>query len=304
MTSYKRIAIVYLVLFGAMVVWALSFLVTKEVVRTVPVFALLFMRFALATALLGAVGMFGERLRVARRELPVLAGLSLLSPIGYFLFETFGVSRTQPSHAAVIIAAIPAAVFLIAALRGQERPTLRRGLGVAIAYGGVVLVIMAGRSEVGASLSGDLLVLGAVLCAALRTALVVDVLKRITPLQLTFYQFLFSLFLFGPLAATDGFAWLSQATVGVVSGVLFLGVFCSAGAYIAMHYALVHLSATQVAVSANSIPLITLFAEFLLLGTALSSLKLVGTLVTIAGVILTQLDRRQMGAFVEGIEEG
>jgi drug/metabolite transporter (DMT)-like permease len=304
MNHGKKTAVVYLVLLAAMLIWGLSFLAIKDVVETVPVFTLLFLRFSVASIILGIIAGFRRAIILPRRDLLTLAGLSLLSPIGYFLFETFGISYTQPSHVSVIIAAIPTVVFLIALFRRQERATWKKRLGIAVAYVGIFLLVLSGRSETGTSLIGDLLILGAVLCAATRTVLIKDVLKRVTPLQLTFYQFLFSLFLFGPLAATDGLHWLTQITPKITLEILFLGLLCSAGAFLAMHYALTYLSATQVAASTNFIPIITLFAEILLMGTRLSLAKGLGTAATIIGVTLTQMRERTTEAAVIGIEEG
>jgi drug/metabolite transporter (DMT)-like permease len=282
---------VYAALLTAMTIWGFSFLVIKDALDTVPVFSLLFARFLVAAVLLGLLAVFRRALVVARKELLALVGLSVLSPVGYFLFETFGVARTQPSHVAVIIATIPIAVYLIAFARRQERASWKKTVGILTAYAGILLIIGFGQRETGASRVGDLLVLGAVLCAAARTSLIKDVLRRVTPLQLTFYQFTFSLLVFGPLAATDGLGWLSRVSTFALLEILFLGVFCSAGAFLAMHYALSHLSATQVAVSANVVPLITLIAEVTLLGSPLSPVKGVGTAITVAGVLLTQWDR-------------
>jgi drug/metabolite transporter (DMT)-like permease len=282
---------VYGALLSAMTIWGFSFLAIKDALDTVPVFSLLFARFLLAAILLGLVAISRRALRVPRKELLSLAGLSVLSPVGYFLFETFGVAHTQPGHVAVIIATIPIAVYLIAFVRRQEHAGWRKTIGILIAYAGILLIISFGQHETGASLVGDLLILGAVLCAAIRTSLIKDVLHRVTPLQLTFYQFLFSLFIFGPLAVTDGFGWLTRLSMFASLEILFLGVFCSAGAFLAMHYALAHLSATQVAVSANLVPLITLIAEVTILGSALTLTKGIGTAVTLAGVLLTQWDR-------------
>ncbi len=282
---------VYGALLSAMTIWGFSFLAIKNALDTVPVFSLLFARFLFATVLLGLLAASRRALRLPRGELLALAGLSVLSPVGYFLFETFGVARTQPSHVSVIIATIPIAVYLIAFLRRQEPAGWRKTVGILTAYAGIVLIIAFGQREAGASLTGDLLVLGAVLCAAMRTSLIKDALRRVTPLQLTFYQFFFSLFVFGPLAATDGIEWIGRLSTMTVLEILFLGVFCSAGAFLAMHYALSHLPATRVAVSANLVPVITLIAEVTLLGSALTPIKGIGTAVTLAGVALTQWGR-------------
>jgi len=284
---------VYGALLFAMITWGFSFLAIKDLVSVVPIFSLLFTRFAIAALLLGGLGLARRALAVSRRDLLVLAGLAVLSPVGYFLFETIGLAATLPSHASVIIATIPIAVYLISFARRQERITWKKTAGVVVAYAGILLIISSSRSESGASLFGDLLIFGAVACASVRTSLIKDALRRITPLQLTFYQFFFSLFVFAPLAVSDGFTWLGQLSSLHIGEILFLGVMCSAVAFLAMHYALVHLSATQVAVSANVVPVITLLAEIFLLGASLTVVRSLGTAVTIGGILLVQLaDRR------------
>jgi len=289
----SKLVRVYGALSFAMLVWGFSFLAIKDVIRTIPPFSLLCTRFVLATLLLGGMLWYKRGFRLPRRDLVILAGLSALSPVGYFLFETFGVAHTQPSHVAVIIATIPAAVYLIAFARKQERPTWAKTAGVAIAYLGILIIVGLGTNDEGASLLGDLLVVGAVICAATRTTLIKDALRRVTPLQLTFYQFFFALVVFIPLAATDGIDWIAQMTPFALFEVLFLGVVCSAVAFLFLHYALAHLSATRVAVSANLVPIITLAAEIAILNAVLTLPKAIGTAITLLGVLLTQLKRSE-----------
>lgn len=277
-----------------MVIWGLSFLATKELLPTVPVLALLFARFAIAAIVLAGYaavsGGWTKRLRVSRKDLRMLAVLSLLSPIGYYLCETYGVAWTQASHVSVLIATIPIGVYLIAFARRMEKIRWSRSVGILLAFSGVVLLIDSSSGEVGASLAGDLLVLGAVVCAAIQTVLLKDALRRVTPLQLTFYQALLSLVAFGPLASIDGFTWVPRLSPQGWGHLLFLAVFCSGVAFLAMNYALVHLSATSVAVSVNLVPVVTLVAEALLLAVPLTAAKLAGTLLILVGVFVTQRD--------------
>jgi drug/metabolite transporter (DMT)-like permease len=279
---------VYGALLFAMLVWGFSFLAVKDAVAAIPVLSLIFVRFAISAILLGLVALARGRLVVPKRQLLTLAGLALLSPVGYFLFETYGISLTLASHASILIAAIPIAVYFIAFGRRQEPTTWKKTAGILLAFAGVLTIVLSAPGERGASFGGDLLILGAVLCAAVRTTLIKDVLRRVTPLQLTFYQSLFSLAVFGPLAAPRGFSWVEQMTPLLWSEVAFLGVICSAAAFLAMHYALSHISATRVAVSANVVPVVTLLAEALLLGVLLTPIKVLGALLTILGVVLTQ----------------
>ena len=280
----------YGALASSMIIWGFSFLAIKDLMEIVPVFSLLFIRFTIAALLLGGLAVARRAIRLPRRDLLVLAGLSVLSPVGYFLFETYGVAFTQPSHVSVIIATIPIAVFLIALARRQESITWLKVAGILVAYGGILLIIGFSQGESGASLFGDLLVLGAVACAAARTSLIKDALRRVSPLQLTFYQFFFSLAVFAPLAlSTDDFTWVAQLEAIHVGEILFLAILCSAVAFLAMHYALSKLSAIQVAVAANLVPVITLMAEVALFGSLLTWSKAVGTGLVILGVTLTQL---------------
>jgi drug/metabolite transporter (DMT)-like permease len=288
---FRQAAQTYGALIAAMLIWGFSYLATKELLPTVPVLPLLFVRFGIATVFLAGLGFRRKVFRLSKRDLALLFGLSLLSPVGYFLFETYGVSLTQASHVSVIIATIPIAVYVIAFLRRQERVTWRKTIGVVLASLGIAFLIDSSRGETGASLTGDLLVLGAVACASIQTVLLKEALRRISPLQFTFYQAAFSLVVFGPLAATEGFHGLAGLKLIGWGELLFLGVFCSAVAFLAMNYALKHLSATRVAVSVNLIPVVTLIAEATLLGVLLTSAKLAGTLIVVAGVLIAQLPR-------------
>ncbi len=283
----------YGALLGAMAIWGLSFLATKELLPTVPVLPLLFSRFAIAAVLLAgcaAIGDLRKTLRVSRRDLGMLALLSILSPVGYYLFETYGVASTQASHASVLIATIPIGVYLIAFARRMEKITWRRTISILLAFAGVVLLIDSSKGEIGASLVGDVLVLGAVACAAIQTVLLKGALRRVTPMQLTFYQALLSLVAFGPLASLDGFSWIGRLSPAGWGYMLFLAVFCSGVAFLAMNYALVHLSATSVAVSVNLVPVVTLLAEALLFRVPFTSAKLGGALLVLVGVLVTQLE--------------
>jgi drug/metabolite transporter (DMT)-like permease len=275
-------------------IWGLSFLATKELLPTVPVLALLFSRFAIAALLLAVYAAVGggwrKTLRLPRRDLGMLALLSILSPVGYYLFETYGVASTQASHASVLIATIPIGVYLIAFARRIEKITWRRSISILFAFAGVVLLIDSSVGETGASLVGNVLVLGAVACAAIQTVLLKGALRRVTPLQLTFYLALFSLAAFGPLSSLDGFSWIGHLSPAGWGYMLFLAIFCSGIAFLAMNYALVHLSATSVAVSVNLVPVVTLLAEALLFAVPLTSAKLGGTLLVLVGVFVTQLE--------------
>ena len=288
----------YAALVSSMVIWGFSFLATKELLPVVPVLSLLFARFAVASVFLGLLALARRALWIPRRDLALLTGLTLLSPVGYYLFETYGVALTQASHVSILIATIPIGVYLIAFARRTERITWRRTAGILLGFLGIVLLIDSSSGEAGASLAGDLLVLGAVACAAVQTVLLKDALRRITPLQLTFYQAALSLVVFGPLAARQGFAWIPRVSLVGWWEFLFLAVFCSAVAFLAMNYALARLSATSVSVSVNLVPIVTLIAEIAWFGIPLTLAKGVGAALAVVGVLVIQIERSEAALVV------
>jgi drug/metabolite transporter (DMT)-like permease len=289
--SAERPIRAYAALVSSMLIWGFSFLATKELLPAIPVLSLLFARFAVASVVLGVLALVCGALRVSRRDLAVLSGLALLSPVGYYLFETYGVALTQASHVSILIATIPIGVYLIAFARRMERITWRKTAGILLGFLGIVLLVNSSSGEAGASLAGDVLVLGAVACAAVQTVLLKEALRRITPLQLTFYQSLLSLVVFGPLAAVDGFSWIPRVSFLGWWEFLFLAVFCSAIAFLAMNYALARLSATSVAVSVNLVPIVTVVAEVAWLGVPLTIAKVAGTALAVVGVLVIQLEK-------------
>ncbi len=287
---------VYAALIVSRTVWGFSFLALKDAVETIPVFSLLFVRFGLATVLLGGLlaarGTLRSALRRPKRDLAVLAGLSLLAPIGSFIFETHGISLTQPSHVSLIVATIPIAVYAISFLRKKEKLTVPTTTGILCAFSGVILILLTSQQESGASLLGDILIFGTVACAAVQTSLLKDVLRRVPPIEVTFYLFLFSLCVFGPIAGAEGFGWVKNLTPLLIGEILFLGMLCSAVASLCKNYALSRLGATQVAATGSLMPVVALFAEATIMGAPIGWEKGLGTTLVILGVLVTQLKAR------------
>src|SRR5688500_7264612 len=99
----------------------------------------------------------------------VLLG-ALAGPInqGFFFY---GLSRSLPAHAALLYALTPLGVYLYLLARGREVASRRRFAGIALAFGGVaVLLLGGGLAAARGPLVGDLFILVAVAAWVLYTA--------------------------------------------------------------------------------------------------------------------------------------
>jgi drug/metabolite transporter (DMT)-like permease len=157
--------------FLVVLMWASTFILTKDAFDDILPLAYAVVRFLFVTALAFAVlavrGAQGDRSRywhIDRADLPrfVAAGL-----FGYTLYQvgfTLGLSRTSPFASALLIAMLPLFSLLIVTIRGERSPRVV-WIGVAVAVTGVV-IFLAGQAE-GGSMLGNALSLMAALSFAL-----------------------------------------------------------------------------------------------------------------------------------------
>src|SRR5690242_232327 len=244
-----------------------TFLVAKGTLREFPPLVLCLLRFTLAAAILWPIARFaGGRVRIARRDWPWVLLLGALSvPLNQGLF-LFGMQWASASHGALLYALTPAFVVLIGVARG-ERPTPLQILGVALAFAGVLmLLLMRGLHFDRHSLLGDLIILGAVIAWALYTALGRGLILRYGALALTGRTMLAGWLLFLPIGlfSLGGFH-PSSISLGGWAGLAYMAVLTSALSYVIWYWGLAHLKSSSVALLTNLQPLVTAAMAFLIL---------------------------------------
>ena len=192
---------------------------------------LLFMRFLVAFAMMGALLSSSRRLALpSRRDLLLLVGLGA---IAYFLQSSFYFTSLLYSPVPVVVLVLytyPAFVTIGSHLLGWERITRRVGISVAIAVVGLILV---------ANPFGNPLGLGAVLALLASITYTVyilsssGVLKRVRGELASFYVMGGACFSFGAAAFATGsvtldwqpFGWIWILLIATVSTVLAVTTF-------------------------------------------------------------------------------
>ncbi|MFZ1985660.1 MAG: DMT family transporter [Desulfatitalea sp.] len=230
MDKIERASIVPLLLaIFCVLVWGLSFSVTRDAVRQIPPLTLAGLRFSLAGILLW---LLTRKQAVALRpeDRKWVGALTLSGVTLYFAFENIGLQLTTASHGSLIIATIPLGTELVVAWRRRRWPGAATWLGALAALSGVGLLV--GRDSGTASMTGDLLMFGAVACWIVYTFLVQRLSGRYPSLLLTTWIMLAGALSLMPAAGAELFfsPWPSPdpATWGQV---LFLGIVCSALGY-------------------------------------------------------------------------
>jgi drug/metabolite transporter (DMT)-like permease len=142
----------------------------RAIAAECPVYLFLLFRFLVASAALAPLVRAepGPRLSaMGRTELRDLVLMALLGMIGFTVLMLEGLKRTAATDAGIITATLPAVAALLGALVAGDRLSRPQAAAVGLAVAGLALVQVAGAGSGGtASLIGNLLVGGAVLCEA------------------------------------------------------------------------------------------------------------------------------------------
>lgn len=281
----------------ACVLWAVSFVATKEALRSTPPLTVVALR------LLVSAGCFVAWLGLAprRHRLSKLRGfelrLLLLSLCGgslHYGLQTVGLQYTSASNGSLYAVTAPVTIAVLGVLFLGERPTLGKTVGIAVALAGVLTVM--GLDELrsfrlGGRAWGDLLVLTSIVLWGVFTVLgksttdrlgapivtaAVTVLAAVTMLPVGYWEL-------GRHSAS-----LQTLPTGAWAAIGFLGIGCSFLATLLYFVALERSESQKVGVFLYTIPPMTAIVASLVLHETLGLRFFAGSALVIGGVVLTE----------------
>ncbi|MEO8909727.1 MAG: DMT family transporter [Gemmatimonadaceae bacterium] len=278
-------------LFTMAVIWGVNFVVVKYATQIFNPVAFTGLRVGTVALFLVIVAIVRGGISLPRRD---IIGLLLLGVLGnglYQLFFVHGVARTRAGDAALIIAAAPAFIALIARMRGMERVKALTLVGIALSMVGVTLVIIgsAASSSGQSTLLGSALVFFGVLCWSVYTIGLQPYATRVDIIQLSAVTMVGGAvpLLMASTPALIRTDWSAIGTGGWLalfySSILSMGV-----AYFFWYRGLRVLGPTRTAVYANLQPIVALLVAWPLLKETPTIFQAVGAATIIAGVFLTR----------------
>ena len=290
----SSLLIVYIALLLAAFFWGSSFPATKIVLRGFSPIAYVFLRFVGASLIFGVL-MLRRYRPLGRRVHLKLVLMAFFQPTIYFLFESAGLQYTSASSASMIIAALPGIVALLAGFLLKERLSLRQWAGVLLSIVGVI--ILAGFDDnptyAESSLLGNSLVLLAVLAASMYMIVARHLSSNLSAVEITFYQVFYGMLLLAPvfLFRMSSVEW-NRVDAPSIGALVFLILGATLVAFLAYNFALTRVDASKAAVFLNGVPVASVLVSWVLLGERLGILQLLGGLIVISGVTLTNWRRR------------
>lgn len=274
----------------AVLFWSLSFIWTKGALDYLTPMMLVAFRVMIALSLVFSFSrLTGKLQHISRRDALTFGLLACAEPVGYFLFETFGILNVTPTLACVIVSTIPLFAPILAFIVNGERVSPMVWIGLAVSMFGVLLVVSAdGFTELYGRLLGVLLLFGAVVTSMIYTVTVQRLSRRFNSFSIVAWQNVFAAAILIPLVLIFDRERLVELTFSWdwAGGVLALGVLCSSVAFVLYADGIRALGVTRTSIFVNLMPSITAIASFFILGETLPLMKLGGIAVTILGLYI------------------
>lgn len=274
----------------SILVWGTTFVATKTLLRYYDALQIMLIRFFIAWAALWVLTRKPVRIKSLRDELGIFA-MSLSGVTLYYYFENTALSYTLASNVSIILASAPIFTALLAhVFTRDEKLTCQTWAGFAIAFAGVVLVVFNGTYVLKLNPLGDFLSLATSLSWAVYSILLKKYVDGYDNMILTRKIAFYGLVLTAPAAfLTAGVpetAPLSRPEV--VFCLLFLGLLGSAICYVTWNYSVksIGVVATNDYIYLN--PFVTMVSAALVLGEKISMAGVVGAVLIIGGIVVSQ----------------
>ncbi len=252
---------------------------------------LAFMRYGGAAVAMLAIVAFWPGLpafRIAWRDLPMVAVLGVMQFAIFYLFFNHGIQHITASRAALVISLIPFVTMSLAALRGIERLSWRKSLGVALTIAGVATALAPRllSEDTGERVwLGALLIFCSVCTGSSYNVISPPFLARMPASTFTAVALVAGALALAPVAAAEGF-FASPPALSVQGWlcVLFLAGPAGFASILMFNWALNRTSPTGVTVFLSLAPITAVALGVALLDEPLTVELIAGLLLVLAGL--------------------
>ncbi|HEU0079157.1 MAG TPA: EamA family transporter, partial [Longimicrobiaceae bacterium] len=279
-------------------VWGVNFAVAKYALTSIHPLAFNALRFVIASVLVFGVLRAQKQVSLpARADVPRVIALGLLGNVFYQMCFILGLDRTPAGYASLVLAITPILTAFLSMLTGHERPGPRTWGGAALSVRGVALVSGAGVRVGGhETLVGTLILVGASFAWAMYTVGARPIVRRYGSVRTTAWTLWIGavgLIVLG----TPSLLRQEWRTVGPAAwgGLVFSATFAIGLAYLIWYRGVERIGNTRTAIFSNLTPVVALFAGAVLLREQPSALALLGTALTLGGVMIVRTDPGSVG---------
>lgn len=274
--------------------WGGTFVAARIVAGGVPPFTASLLRFTIASACLVALLVLKERRLpgLNRRQALLAFLLGMTGVFAYNVLFFLGLRTVTAGRASLIVASNPVVISLFSAWLFRERFTAGKIAGIALCVTGAAVVISHGDLPSlfsGGIGWGEILLLGCLASWAAYSLLGKVILADCPPQIAVTWSCLFGTLALIPFACLEGMpSLIGRVRPQDWAGLFYLGLFGTVVGFIWYYEGISRIGASRASVFINFVPVSGVFLGWLLLGEQVNISLLVGAVLVIGGVWLTQ----------------
>jgi len=293
-TIYHRV-LPYLAATFSMIFFGMSFIWTKIILKSYGPLTIIVLRLLISSVLLGCYFLIFKKIHFQKKHLKYFLALAFFEPFLYFIGENYGIMYVSPTVASMIVATIPLITPIFVLKFVNEKLNIYNFLGLVVSFLGVMTVLLTKNSTLEYSFKGIALLFFAVAATIGYSIIVKKLTGEYSSVNIVFFQNLIGLFYFLPLFfILEWKSFLSaETTFQTFTALIQLSFFASTLAFIFFTKAISEIGVSKTNVFVNLIPVTTAIFSFMIFGDLLSLQEMVGILIVISGLFLSQRKGRQ-----------
>lgn len=292
----------YLMASFTILIWATTFIFTKNLLQELTPYEILFYRFCLAFIILCII--FPEfNLTFNFKEEIFFFILGLLGVTAYYLLENIALKYTQASNVGLIVSSIPMFTAIIAHFMHEDEFFHKNIVyGFIISMLGIFFVIYNGKYILNLNPIGDILALICAIVFAIYSNMLKKVtsgLKRILIIRKIFFYGLITMI---PILLYNNFhiEIVKLIDINIIGSLLFLSLLASVLAFLMWYRAINIIGAIKTSSLIYLVPLITMVSSYAFLQEEINTIMIIGGVLILSGVYLSE---RKMSKDKEMLKE-
>ena len=284
----------FLSLILAMLIWGSSFVALKAALNDTQPYTIMFLRMFIASLCFILFIKSFLKYKFTRKDIKLILLLSLFEPALYFIFEVNALRFTSASQAGVITSTMPIITAIFAGILLKELITKKLILGSLLSMIGVIILSTNANTTSHATnpLLGNMLELGAMVCAAGYTIVSKHLSSKFSALFITASQSFLGALFFLPFFLYEYSQYGFHTSYSSILWILYLGVIVTLGGYGLYNFSLTKIDASRAAVFINLIPIFSVILAYLLLGELLNTIQIFASIIILTGVIIAEYRKR------------
>jgi drug/metabolite transporter (DMT)-like permease len=292
----------YIKVFLAVCFWGASFSYTKKALTDVSPETLTALRCLLGTVTLLFFTKSFKWIEPLKniRLLPKLIFISFLGIAGHKTLQAYAMINTSANHAGWLIGAIPLIVVFVMMMFFKEKIGKLRLLGFVLGFFGILIVAVSEQVDIKGALIptglGDILIIISCFSWAFYTILMKRWFADFKTFDITLVTMVIAFLMMSVVYLLKGnFTEISRISFDGWVSILYLGIFCSAIAFVLWNTGVEKLGPSKVSSFLYLEPFPAIITGFIVLGEKISPVAFFGGSIILAGVYWVNGGRRGAG---------